>query len=181
VADTVVGGRGGRHLSMRRLVAEKGAAQGERSWTVRVENPGDINGSRRGFPGSSIAVRPKASRTLWTYGRSAGAIQIWNGSRSRVSVFGHATTHRIQRLWRRLSTDSSIRRSRRPCFVAAAASRPVRSCDNASFAACEVRAATSPPRSGGSGLYAPPRGHDQGRARGRWLRGAPVPLARLAG
>jgi hypothetical protein len=98
---------------------------------------------------------------------------------SSVDVFGHAITHRIQRLWRRLSTDSSIRRSRRP-FVAAAASR-VRSCDNASSGACEVRAATSPPRSGGSGLYGPLRGHDQGRARGRWPRGVPVPLARLAG
>jgi hypothetical protein len=57
----------------------------------------------------------------------------------------------------------------------------VRSCDNASSGACEVRAATSRPRSGGSGLCAPPRGHDQGRARGRWPRGAPVPLARLEG
>ena len=57
----------------------------------------------------------------------------------------------------------------------------VRSCDNASSGACEVRAATSRPRSGGSGLYAPPRGHDQGRARGRLPRGAPVPLARLEG
>jgi len=57
----------------------------------------------------------------------------------------------------------------------------VRSCDNASSGACEVRAATSRPRSGGSGLYAPPRGHDQGRARGRWPRGAPVRLARLEG
>ena len=57
----------------------------------------------------------------------------------------------------------------------------VRSCDNASSGACEVRAATSPPRSGGSGLYAPPRGHDQGRDGGRWPRGAPVPLARLEG
>ena len=57
----------------------------------------------------------------------------------------------------------------------------VRSCDNASSGACEVRAAISRPRSGGSGLYAPPRGHDQGRARGRWPRGEPVPLARLEG
>ena len=57
----------------------------------------------------------------------------------------------------------------------------VRSCDNGSSGACEVRAATSRPRSGGSGLYAPPRGHDQGRARGRLPRGAPVPLARLEG
>jgi hypothetical protein len=56
-----------------------------------------------------------------------------------------------------------------------------RSCDNASSGACEARAATSPPRSGGSGLYVPPRGHDQGRARERWPRGAPVPLARLEG
>jgi hypothetical protein len=57
----------------------------------------------------------------------------------------------------------------------------VKSCDNGSSGACEVRAATSLPRSGGSGLYAPPRGHDQGRARGRLPRGAPVPLARLEG
>ena len=55
----------------------------------------------------------------------------------------------------------------------------VRSCDNASSGACEVRAATSPPRSGGSGLYVPPRGHDQGRARERSPPGAPVPQARL--
>ena len=58
---------------------------------------------------------------------------------------------------------------------------PVSSCDNASSGACEVRAAISRPRSGGSGLYAPPRGHDQGRVCGRWPRGAPVPLARLEG
>ena len=57
----------------------------------------------------------------------------------------------------------------------------VRSCDNASSGACEVPAATSPPRSGGSGLFAPPRGHDQGRARERWPPGAPVPLATLEG
>jgi hypothetical protein len=57
----------------------------------------------------------------------------------------------------------------------------VRSCDSASSGACEVRAAISRPRSAGSGLYAPLRGHDQGGARGRWPRGAPVPLARLAG
>ena len=57
----------------------------------------------------------------------------------------------------------------------------VKSCDNASSGACEVRAATSRPRSGGSGLSAPPRGHDQGRARGRWPRDAPVPPARLEG
>ena len=57
----------------------------------------------------------------------------------------------------------------------------VRSCDNGSSGVCEVRAGTSRPRSGGSGLYAPPRGHDQGRARGRWPRGAPVPPARLEG
>jgi len=55
----------------------------------------------------------------------------------------------------------------------------VRSCDNASSGACGVRAAISHPGSGGSGLYAPPRGHDQGRVGGRWPRGAPVPLARL--
>jgi len=53
----------------------------------------------------------------------------------------------------------------------------VRSCDNATSGACEVRAATSPPRSVGSGLYAPPRGPDQGRARERWPRAVPVPLA----
>jgi hypothetical protein len=57
----------------------------------------------------------------------------------------------------------------------------VRSCDNASSGACEVPAATSPPRSGGSGLFAPPRGHDQGRARESWPPGAPVRLATLEG
>ena len=57
----------------------------------------------------------------------------------------------------------------------------VRSCDSASCGPCGVRAATSRPRSGGSDLYAPPRGHDRGRARGRSRRGAPVPLARLEG
>ena len=57
----------------------------------------------------------------------------------------------------------------------------VRSCDNASSGACEVPAATSPPRSGGPGLFAPPRGHDQGRARERSPPGAPVPQARLEG
>jgi hypothetical protein len=56
-----------------------------------------------------------------------------------------------------------------------------RSCDNASFGACEVRAAISRPRSVGSVLYAPLRGHDQGRARGRWPRGEFVRLARLEG
>ena len=54
----------------------------------------------------------------------------------------------------------------------------VRSCDNASCGAPAVRAATSRPRSGGSVLYAPRRGHDQGRARAKWPRGAPVPLTR---
>ena len=49
------------------------AAQGERSCTVvLVEDPEDINGSGKGFPGSSIAVRPKASRTHWTYWETAG-------------------------------------------------------------------------------------------------------------
>jgi len=57
----------------------------------------------------------------------------------------------------------------------------VRSCDNASSGACAVPAATSRPRSGGSGLDALRRGHDQSRARGRWPRGVPVPLARLEG
>jgi hypothetical protein len=57
----------------------------------------------------------------------------------------------------------------------------VRSCGNASCGACAVRAATSRPRSGGSGLCALPRGHDQGRACGMWPRGEPVPLARLEG
>jgi pimeloyl-ACP methyl ester carboxylesterase len=57
----------------------------------------------------------------------------------------------------------------------------VRLCDNASCGACEVRAAIFRPRSGGSGLYALPRGHDQGCARGRWPRGVPVPLARPEG
>ena len=120
--------RGGKHLSMRRLVAEKGelgedhskctsdqqlqpGVVEERSTPVTAppdvvgkpansmesaarrrkvvdspsRGPGDIDRSGRGFPRSSIAMRPKASRTLWTYGRSAGAIQIWNGSRSRAS------------------------------------------------------------------------------------------------
>ena len=136
VADRSLKERGGEHLSMRRLVAEKGepgedhsectsdqqtaarscrgrstpvtappdavskpansmesAAQGERSWTVRVEDPGDINRSGRGYAGSSIAVMPKASRTLWTYGRSAGAIQIWDGSRSRASTSSATPPH----------------------------------------------------------------------------------------
>ena len=57
----------------------------------------------------------------------------------------------------------------------------VRSCDNASSGACQVRAAISRPQSGGSGLYAPPRGHDQGHVYGRWPRGEPVQLARLEG
>jgi hypothetical protein len=63
------------------------------------------------------------------------------------------------------------------------AGRPgrVRSCGNGSCGACEVRAATSRPRSVGSGLCARPRGHDQGRACGRRPRGEPVPLARLEG
>jgi hypothetical protein len=59
--------------------------------------------------------------------------------------------------------------------------RPVMSCDSASSGAGEVRAATSRPRSGGSGLDAPLRGHHRGRAHGRWPRGAPVRLARPAG
>ena len=68
-----------------------------------------------------------------------------------------------------------------PCSGARRIPGRVRSCDNASSGAREVRAATSRPRSGGSGLYAPPRGHDQGRACGRWPRGEPDPLARLEG
>ena len=59
--------------------------------------------------------------------------------------------------------------------------RPVRLCDDASSRACEARAAISRPRSVGSVLYAPLRGHDQGRARGRWPRGESVRLARLEG
>ena len=55
----------------------------------------------------------------------------------------------------------------------------VRPCDIASCGARGVRAATSRPRSGESVLYAPRRGHDQGRARARWPPGAPVPLTRL--
>jgi hypothetical protein len=54
----------------------------------------------------------------------------------------------------------------------------VRSCDNASCGARAVRAATSRPRSGGSVLCAPRRGHGQGRARVKWPPGAPVPLTR---
>jgi hypothetical protein len=57
----------------------------------------------------------------------------------------------------------------------------VRSCGSAFSGAGEVRAGTSRPRSGGSGLDAPRRGHRRGRARGRWPRGAPVRLARPAG
>jgi hypothetical protein len=57
----------------------------------------------------------------------------------------------------------------------------VRSCACASSGAREVPAATSRPQSGGSGLSAPPRGHDRGRARERWPRGALVPVARLEG
>jgi hypothetical protein len=224
VANTVVGGRGGKHLSTRRLVADKGelgedhsectsdqqlqpglveedqhrsphplnavskpansmesAAQGGRSWTVRVEDPGDINGSRRHPQIIDRCEAEGVTNTLDVWEICWGDPDSEWLAQSSVDVFGHATTHQIQRPWRRLSTDSSIRRSRRPRFVAAAASRPVRSCDNASSGACEVRAATSPPRSVGSGLYAPPRGHDQGRARERWPRGVPVPLARLAG
>jgi hypothetical protein len=96
------------------------AAQGERSWTVRVEDSGDINRSGRGFPRSSIAVRPKASRILWTYGRSAGAIQIWNGSRSRALTSSATPPRTDAKTLAAVDTDSSIRRSRRPRFVAAA-------------------------------------------------------------
>jgi hypothetical protein len=89
-------------------------------------------------------------------------------AQSSVDVFGYATTHRMQRLWRRLtptarSADRAGHASSRP-----PASQPVRSWDNASSGACEIRAAIAPPRSGKSGLYAPRRGHDQGRARGRF-------------
>jgi hypothetical protein len=111
-----------------------------------------------------------------------GAIQIWNGSRSRASTSSATPPHiefKESDAVERRQLDPFDRAG--PRFVAAAASRPVRSCDNASSGACEVRAATSHPRSGGSGLYVPPRGHGQGRARERWPRGAPVPLARLAG
>jgi hypothetical protein len=46
------------------------------------------------FPRSSIAVRPKASRTHWTYERSAGVIQIWNGSRRRYRARHHTPNPR---------------------------------------------------------------------------------------
>jgi hypothetical protein len=37
---------------------------------------------------STHTIDPDRSyRTLWTYGKSTGGIQIWNGSRSRASTF----------------------------------------------------------------------------------------------
>ena len=35
----------------------------------------------------------EASRTLWTYGKSAGAIQIWDGSPSRASTSSATPPH----------------------------------------------------------------------------------------
>jgi hypothetical protein len=64
----------------------------------RVEDPGDINGSGRGFPESSIAVRPKASRILDVWEICWGDPDLGWLAQSSVDVFGHATTHRIQRL-----------------------------------------------------------------------------------
>src|SRR5512133_3579298 len=135
VANTVVGGRGGKHLSTRRLVADKGELGEDHSectsdqqlqpglveedqhrsphhstrsanqriqWKAppKAEGRGPSESRTRetltgpeGIPGSSIAVRPKASRTHWTYGRSAGAIQIRNGSRSRASTSSATPPH----------------------------------------------------------------------------------------
>jgi hypothetical protein len=83
------------------------------------------------------------------------------------------------RWWR--SADTVKRQLPGVAIQGAESAVGVKSCDNASSGACEVRAAISHPRFGGSGLYALPRGHDQRRARGRRPRGAPVPPARLEG
>ena len=82
--------------------------EGERSWTVRVEDPGDIK-----------AVRPKASRILWTYGRSAGEIQI--GVARPVECRRHRPRHHTPNS--KSLTEVEHRQldpsSRRPRFVAA--------------------------------------------------------------
>ena len=98
------------------------AAQAERSWTVLVEDPEDINGSGRGPRIIDRCEAEGVTNTLDVREICWGDPDLGWLAQSSVDVFGHATTHRVQRLWRRLSTDNSIRRSRRPRFVAAAAS-----------------------------------------------------------
>ena len=117
-----------------------------------------------------VSFRPPGCSPTTDLARFGSAVQRLSRAASR-SVTGSAVLVRTADRGH-ISRFGNVRRS---------IPGRVRSCDNASSGACEVRAATSRPRSGGSGLYAPPRGHDQGRARGRWPRGAPVPLARLEG
>jgi hypothetical protein len=97
----------------------KAAAQGERG-RVRVKDPRDFNRSGSGCPGSSITVRPKASRTHSTYGDLLGAAQI--GMARAVRRLGPRHHTPSSKTLTALSTDSSIRRSRSRRFVAAAAS-----------------------------------------------------------
>lgn len=68
------------------------AAQAERSWTVLVEDPEDINGSGRG-PRIIDRCEAEGVTNTWTYGRSAGAIQIWDGSPSRASTSSGTPPH----------------------------------------------------------------------------------------
>ena len=135
MADRSLKERGGEHLSMRRLVAEKGepgedhsectsdqqtAARSCRGRSTPVTAPPDAvskpansmesaaQGEGRGQSESrtgETSTGPKrlrriidrcdaeASRTLWTYGKSAGPIQIWNGSRGRASTFSATPPH----------------------------------------------------------------------------------------
>ena len=117
-----------------------------------------------------VSFRPPGCSLTTDLARFASAVQRLSRAASRP-VTGSAVLVRTTDRW-----DIS-----RFGNVPGASPGRVRSCDSASSGACEVRAAISRPRSGGSGLYAPLRGHDQGRAHGRWPRGVPVPLARLAG
>ena len=64
------------------------------------QGPGEtFNRSGSGCPGSSITVRPKASRThLDVWEICWGDPDLEWLAQSSVDVFGHATTHRVQRL-----------------------------------------------------------------------------------
>ena len=158
------------------------AAQGERSWTVRVEDPGDINRSGRGHAGSSIAVKPRRHEHFGRMGNLLGRSRFGMArpvERRRLRPRHHTPNPKVLTAVEHRQLDPWIAQA--PLRRGRSFPGRLRSCDNASSGACAVPAATSPPRSGGSGLDALRRGHDQGRARGRWPRGVPVPLARLEG
>ena len=144
--------------------------------------PGRHQPVRRGYAGSSIAVMPRRHEHFGRMGNLLGRSRFGMAravERRRFRPRHHTPNPKILTAVEHRQLDPWIAQA--PLRRGRSLPGRLRSCDNASSGACEARAATSRPRSGGSGLYAPPRGHDQGRARGRWPRGAPVPLARLEG